>query len=296
MAKAKAKATTLTEDEIHIIKTHCVDPAWTDEKIAQKIGRSAEVVRKYRRKFGISKQSGKVTVTEGSLHKEQINKANLTDDEKIELWQRYFRTTARYKRLQKQLIADDLDYFCESWAKYCVQFDDLKASEEDQLELLVTYKMRIEDNRKDYKGSQENEERLVRSLGDKGTIEDIDLENENDRYIYEMILSNNRIKQELNKAYQELCGQAEKYFKMLNSTREQRELHEKVGAETFVTLVRQMTDQKHREKVGQYNEYMRIATEQHMQKYKESHEFLDGAIEPIIMEGKDFVAKNNEPK
>lgn len=291
---AKAKATTLTEDEIHVIKTHCVDPNWTDDKIAKKIGRSPEVVRKYRRKFGISKQSGKVTVTEGSLHKEQINKANLTDDEKIELWQRYFRTTARYKRMQKQLIAEDLDYFCESWAKYCLQFDDLKASEEDQLELLVTYKMRIEDNRKDYKGAQEAEEQL-RELGGGG-IKELDLENETDRYTYEMLISNNRTKQELNKAYQELCGQAEKYFKMLNSTREQRELHEKVGAETFVTLVRQMTDQKYREKVGEYNEYMRIATEQHIQKYKDSHEFLDKTIEPIIMEGKDFVAKNNEQK
>lgn len=295
MAKMQFKPA-LSQDDQTIIKQLSLDPNWTDEKIANKIGCSIETVRKYRKKFGISKANSSITVLEDGMSKDTINKANISEDQKLELWTKLFRKSNRFKRLQKQLLPEDLEYFTELWASYCMQFDDLKPSEEEQLEILVTHKLRIHHLRQDYYDAQLHEDELKKLLKDEnGNNKDLSLENEADRWIWETIESHSRVKQDLNKSLMELTKETEKYFKMLNSTREQREQKEQIGAETFTSLVISLTDQMKREEVGKYNEYMKLATQKKMQEFKQPHEFADKNIEPIIMEGIDFQkAQNNE--
>ena len=82
--------------------------------------------------------------------------------------------------------------------------------------------------------------------------------------------------------------------KSLNQTREQREAKQKVGADTFLTLVRKFKEVKEREAMGEYNELMKLATKKKEVEFKEGHEFVDKSIEPILLDGSDFVTKKDK--
>ena len=258
-----------------------------------------EVVRKHRKSIGIVKNNvGVVAISNSYLGKNNINKANISEDEKIAAWKQYFRSTNRFKRLSKQLTADDLSDFEDSWARYCVQFEDLKSSEEDQLEMLVSYKLRLDDNRKDYKDVQEAESTIRKMMVDQGLNEEkeLDLEVTEHQMIWEMLSSNKRLKQEVNKQFNELNGRYTTIFESLNATRVQREQFEKIGGDTFLMLVKSLNEYDKRKEVGRYNELMKLATQKQLVELKKDHKFIDNNIEPIIMDGKDYKDKYEKGK
>lgn len=277
----------LTDDEKKFIRSKCLDPDWTDKKIAKALNRSIESVRKIRKQENIVKtSSGAVKVD--VLPEHAINKSSLDKNQKAACWLRVFRQSERYKRFQDQLTAENLKFFADRWAHYCIQFDDLKTAEESQLETLITYEMLIADNRRNYTAAQKYEKELKKMLEGK-LDKDLDLENEKDRFIWEMIESNNRVIREITEEFRDLTKQHEAYFKILNSTREQREQNESIGSDTFLSLVRSLTDADKRREIGKYNELMKIATKEHSKQLKKTHKFADESYSPIIMEGKDYM-------
>ncbi len=286
----------LSIDEKKFIEIHCLQDNWTDRRIAEELGRDILTVSKYRKKVGIHKGSkGSLKTEIKDIVKTSINKQNLDDAQKIQAHKNTFKRTNRYKALQKQLSETDLEVFVERWGSYSLQFEDMSESEQDILEILISLKLRMEDNRKDYKNAQEYEAELKTKLAGR-MDKDLDLENEADRFIYEMMMSNNRAKQELNKDYRETTNKYENYAKMMNATREQRESQQRVGADTFLSLVRMMNDTQRRQEVGIYNERMKLATANKKNQMKKAYKFADGSIEPLLMDGSDYVDNPENPK
>lgn len=287
----------LNDEEKQFIKEKSVLPEWTDKKIAETLNRSEEVVKKWRNKFGITKNmGGGLAVTDSKITKKNINKSNLSEEEKLGVWKKYFRTTLRYKRLQKQFLENDLEYFVESWCNYAMQLEDMKASEEEQLETLIIYKIRMGHNQENYKKGQLHEIELQNMMAGRTGEKELDLENENDRFIYEMLQSNNRLMAELNTQYKELSKEHDNALKALNATREQREQKEKIGADTFFSLVRLMNEQDKRAEMGRYNEYMKLASKKQTEKMKELHTFADGSLDRILLTSEQFEKKNDKGK
>jgi hypothetical protein len=208
-------------------------------------------------------------------------------------WKTHFKSTVKYKRLTKQYTSEDLEYFTEQWAYYHIQFENLTQTEEDSIDLLIDFKIRLENNRKQYKDLEIHEAQVREKLGNN-MDQELDLENEEQRYLYEMLTSINKHRLDINKDVKELTEKYEKIQRSLNATREQREASTKIGGDTFLTLVREMNNNDRREQIGKWNEYLKLATRQKLEALKKNHTFDDGVIEPIIMDGKDYKGKKDE--
>lgn len=291
--KANKGNSILSAQEVEFIRKHAVLPGWTDERIAKELGRSAAGIKKYRKKFGIIKQgtSGEVYLDAKRVHKDSINKSNVSEEKKIELWKKYFKASTHFRRLKKELTSEDLEFFADRWAEYHLQFDDLKPTEEAAIINLVTLDLRISDNRREYRELQEQEKSLRRQIGGR---ELGDLENEEDRLLFEMVNGNNMAKRECNKQSLEMTKNHDMILKGLNATREQREQHERIGTDTFPKLVKIFTDEEYRIKENEFNELMKVATRSKAKEYRKPYEFADGQIEPILLDGADFINKEKK--
>lgn len=289
-------APAFSEEEIKFIQDN-VDQM-SDEKIGEAIGRSGVAVKRWRTKNGLFRRGSNISSEAAApvtIKKANINKSNISEEQKFELWRKHFRNTPRYKRIVKQFTKDDVDAFTDSWANYCCQFEDLKPSEEELLELMITTKLRIDDNRRSYLQLQLQEEELAREMASRPGGK-LNLEEETaDRFILEQINASNRLKIELNKDYKELNTKFEAYVRSLNATREQREQNEDIGGDTFFSLVRILTDEKRRKEVGRQNELMKMAIQKDSKKFKQEREFLNHEVDRIMLDGEDFIDKPKEP-
>jgi hypothetical protein len=293
---ARTPGDRLTNEEKKLIEERVVQ-GWTDEKIGKSLSRNPETVRKYRIKhLGIKKSNrGAINTQEININKQAINRSNLTEEEKIQAWKRLFLKTARFIRLRDELIKQDLDYFIESWAKYNIQFDDLTATEENTLESLITIELRISENRVGVRQIKERELQLLAMLEGRADA-DLDLENEKDRFYFEASQANNMLMQEKNKEINTLLDRHEKLVRALNATREQREENNKIGADTFLTLVRNLSEMDKRETAGKYSELMKKATDNKIKEMQKPIEFLDGNMKPAMLIGQTYVDMNEKEK
>lgn len=267
----------------------------SDQEIADTIGRNIQVVRKYRKnKLSIIKGSKGVINLErtGDQVKTVIAKGDKSREEKIVLLKKAFLSTSRYKKITEKFLPKDHDRLAEMWAKHQIDMPDLKTAEEDMLELLIIYTMRVEQNQKDFTDCQLEEERLRNELGTNSSIQEMDLEDESKRFIYEMITSLSGRRQEINKELQILSKNLDEIQKNLSISRQQREERQSVGRETFLSIINMLTDESARDKVGKYNELMKLAAEKKEKEFKESHKFMDGVEEPILLDGNDYVKKD----
>lgn len=280
VAPSTLKHKRFTVEEQEFIRHHSVDLGWTEEQIAKEMGVSAESIRGTKAKLKLQAKIEGEEVIAGPAKK-------LTPEQRRLALKGTFKLSRRYKRMSSQLNKEDIDNFTDMWVDYAMQFDDMKPSEEDIVELIITFKLRLDDNRREYKAVQDQEEVLRQKLGSKGDAE-LDLENEEDRFLYEMTTSNNRKKQELNKDFKELTTKLNEYFEAMNATREQREAQQTVGGDTFLSLVRQLNDAERRESVGLYNERMKLATESKKKFFKGDHKLLSGEVRPILLDGADY--------
>lgn len=269
----------------------------TDKDIAEYLERNIKTIRAYRDKIGLKKTgAGKLDVDVAKVEQRIVSNTLHSDEEKLQYWREKFYTTQQYQRLHEELTEGDMLFFAEKWASYHVQMEDLKQSEEDTLEMLIVYQLRIRKNNKNYKDILEQEDRFKQILRQRGNGNngELDLEDEADRFLYEQIMANQRAQTEINRELKDLQEKHDKILESLNATRRQREERSKIGANTFFDLVKEFRDRDKREEAGKYAERMRIATKSKMKELKKPHQFMDNTIEPIIMDGSDYIKINKE--
>lgn len=286
----KIRPKNLQDDEKAFIEGKAADEGWTDKKIAEYLGRHERTIIAYRRKIGVKKKQGGRLDTSNVKLREVANTENMNSKSKEEAWKSLFKTTVKYRMLKEKLSEKNLDFFLEEWAKFHIQFDDMTATEEDNLELLISLKLRINDNQKALKDCQAYEESLKRELD---TREDLQLETEEDRRKWEMIIANNKIQIEINKEFGILYDKYEKAMRALNGTREQREQRQQIGADTFLGLIRKFNERDNRDKAGRYNELMKMASNKQKEQWTKPHLYADGESAPILLLGEDSEKKND---
>lgn len=284
----------LTAKEKKFIEEHFDQAGWTDKKMAEELGRNEETITRYRKKAFLQKNISKNYEDQKT---DPGGKVRISKDQeaegRIKFWQAHLRNSTRHKILKNKLMPDDMEFFSEKWAVYHIQFEDMTATEEDTLELLIMIELRMYGNNKALKTSQLYEEDLQKQIDMLGDPQ-IDVEIEQQRRLRETIISNNKIQLELNKEYRELADKYEKLLRAMNATREQRESKHQVGGDTFLSLIRDFNDRDKRKDIGKYNELMKLAGENKMKEFKKPHMFADGGVEPIIMMGKDYMKTTND--
>lgn len=283
--------TNLSKLEIKFIEDHVLDGGCTDAALAKELGRSELTIKRCRDKLGLKKGGGgKLHPDANNISDETLNSLKVSDDDKRVAWSAKFKLTSRYKKIKNALNDHEVEFFINQWADYHVQFNDMQPSEEDLLEHMLMVQVRLDDNHRQRRQLQIYEEHLKAQFMDK-LDKELDLENENDRRLHEMLMSNNRQLQDLNKELKDLTERYEKFQRAFAGTREQREQNNKVGGETFMTLLQEFNKREFRMKMGRANEYMKMATKQQSDKMKNIHKFVDGSEEPILLDGGDFIKK-----
>lgn len=283
----------LGPDEIKIIEEMTLDGS-TDAAIAKRLNRNEQTIARRRKSMGLIKGGrGQLAIDPKTIEKVSINAMSDGDREKIQNWLNFFKASKRYTRLKTMFMPGELEYFGEQWAIFHTQMDDITAAEEDMLELMIMYKIRIDQNQKNLREAQIHEDMLRQKL--EGRMDqELDLENDQDRFIFELMMANNRNMHEINKDLKDLVDKYEKIQKALNQTREQRESRQRIGGDTFLSLVREMNDKERRAAAGVYNERMRLATQSQERKLKNVHTFIDGGKEAILLDGADYIEENKD--
>jgi DNA-binding Lrp family transcriptional regulator len=93
-----------------------------DVEIAKNLTISVPTVRKYREQMGIfDKRSAHVKQGAVAANAAMIGK-KLSDKQKEEYFKSQLLTSLDYKILKKQFTEEEIDFFIEAWAAYCVQF------------------------------------------------------------------------------------------------------------------------------------------------------------------------------
>lgn len=291
-----ARGKNLTTEQKKIIEHYVLVEKWTDKKISEHVGISIQSIERFRKKHGMTKGP------EGNLSKQVIeapknaikqvkhNDVEGGEKDKVQKLRNLFKGTARYKKLKDMLMPNQLEEFCDSWVDYQLQIEDMNPSEEDSLEIALIYKQRIDSNSKAFKECELQEQMFREQVGDR----ELNVENEADRIIFEMLNSNNRLKQEINKDLKDLTDKYNVVLRSMNATREQRESRTNVGADTFLSLVRTLTDRNKRKAVGLLNERIKMSTMAQTEKMKRAHEFADGTIDAILLSGDDYVNKGQK--
>lgn len=208
-------------------------------------------------------------------------------DPKYVYWINALRQSKRYERVKPLFVAEDLDYFEQQWAFYHLALEDMSVAEEDVLENLVIFKLRIDQNQKSLKEIQVLEQDLRTRLAGRSTT-DLDLNDPNDRALFAAIQQNNTAMVDVNKDLNVLSATFQNLQKHLNVSREQREQKRNIGSDTFLGLIKKFNDRDIRKSIGEYNERMRIATDKKLNELKKPYTYMDGSIEPIILDGSDF--------
>lgn len=272
----------------------------SDEVIGKHLGRNSQTVEKYRKKRGWFKTNNKPQINiagsspDDKLLNDELNRhSKVSADKKFLYWIESFKLTPTFRTIKDTMMDSDLEFFIEQWALYHVQLEDMTASEEDTLELLITLRLRLNNNQRALKQLQLQELDFQKEI-DRLENSTIDVEHTEQNQLRAMIISNNKLQLELNKEYRELTDRYNDMQKLLNVTREQREQKQQVGGDTFLSLIRQFTDADRRREAGKYNELTKIAARRKLAELKMPHIFLDQTVEPIVMDGIDYLSKQHK--
>lgn len=266
---------------------------YTDQQIADELQCNIKTVERNRKKLDIYKTgSGKLQDNLEDLSKEEKAQtlADKTFRQQKEYWHNVLVRSHKYDKLKSMYNKYDLKEFEDRWIDAHMSMDDLSPPEEDMIDLMIMYKMRLDDNQKSYTKAKSDLLAIEKEIAGR----ELDTENTRDLQLREMTidLTGNII--QINKDTKDLTEKFEKIQRSLNQTREQREKSRNIGQDTFFKLVQGLQQKQQRIESGEYTERMREATAQSIKRFKQPHQFGDGSIEPIYLDGADFVKDQQE--
>lgn len=275
----------LTDEQKNFIIAHSTLEGWGDSKIAQQLNIPRSTVIRFRKRQGVGKSfkgvMGKVKPKDVIKPPETLKMAE-NDDQRRAYYRQMLLRSPRSLRLAKMFDDEDFEFFLERWIEYHIQFPDMSASEEDNLEKLIIVDLRIAYNSKSMKECIKIQNELRESLNSKGKL---DPENDRDLQIIHTINSQNGQEQALNSELTKLTKEYSDILEAMNGTRQQREASQKVGATTFFDLIQKFNQEEVRREVGRYNELVRKSKEKKLNDLMQPHKYIDGNYDLPILDG-----------
>ena len=241
-------------------------------EISRKLNCSVKTIERYKKKIE--------NATDQDI---KLENSIANNDKGSEFWIRDLLNSARGKRIKGMLTRQEWESFCEDWAGYHMQLDDLNHTEENNIEQIIMLKLRIDKNQSDYSKNLDLRDTLMRESGVRD-IKDLDLTDPNQAQVYEKVFAASLRLSDLNKEYKELLEKSTKISESLNITRKQREEKGTVGADTLVALFKKYDSKKTRTQEGRMAELMKISMEKKTNELRNAIEFMDGEIAPQLLD------------
>jgi hypothetical protein len=252
-------------------------------EIARRLECSPKTIERYKKKL-----SAPDAVIEGG-------KVEYQTEKDLNFWANDLMNSARGRRIKGILTKEEWESFCEDWAGYHIQLDDLNHTEENNIEQIIMLKLRIDKNQSDYSKSVRLRDDLMKESGIRD-LKDLDLTDPKQAGIYEKVFAAGLRLTDLNKEYKELLEKSTKISESLNITRKQREEKGKIGADTFFALCKKFDSKKTRNQEGRMADLMRISMTTKKTELRNGIEFMDGEISPQLLDAETLrlMDKTNE--
>ncbi len=252
-------------------------------EIARRLDCSVKTIERYKKKL-----SAPDAVIEGGKVEYQAEKD-------LSFWSNDLMNSARGRRIKSILTKDEWESFCEDWAGYHIQLDDLNHTEENNIEQIIMLKLRIDKNQSDYSGAVRLRDDLMKENAIRD-LKDLDLTDPQQAAVYEKVFAASLRLTDLNKEYKELLEKSTKISESLNITRKQREEKGKIGADTFFALCKKFDSKKTRNQEGRMADLMRMSMTNKQNELRNGVEFMDGEIAPQLLDAETLrlMDKTNE--
>jgi hypothetical protein len=252
-------------------------------EISRRLDCSVKTIERYKKKI---KQN------DPSLSEEE---PKIETEKDVSFWTKDLVNSARGRRIKGMLSKEEWESFCEDWAGYHIQLEDLNHTEENNIEQIIMLKLRIDKNQADYSKCLQLRDTLMRESGVRD-IKDLDLSNPTEAQTYEKVFAASLRLTDLNKEYKELLEKSTKISESLNITRKQREERGKIGADTFFALCKKFDSKKTKTQEGRMAELMKISMNKKTDELRNGVTFMDGEIAPQLLDSNTIkmMENNNE--
>jgi len=214
------------------------------------------------------------------------------DEKNADFWVKELINSARGRRIKGLLTKGEWESFCQDWAGYHTQLEDLNHTEENNIEQIIMLKLRIDKNQYDYSKNLELRDSLMIENNVRD-IKDLDLTDPKEAQIYEKVFSAGLRLTDLNKEYKELLEKSTKISESLNITRKQREEKGKIGADTFFALCKKFDSRKTRTQEGRMAELMKISMNKKSSELRNGIQFMDGEVAPQLLDAETIRSMDN---
>jgi hypothetical protein len=280
MAKTNRR---LTKDEILFIEQNA--SSMTDEEIANRLGRAAVTIVKYRKRAGIDKTKGRVETSKNQSGYRELGFEDLEEDEKRGYIRTQLENSSDYQKLRDGILSPtELRAYADSYVNYIMQFkSDLKATEYTQVGQVCRYEILLDRNLSDKKYAMKQIVDMEDEIARERKIIPPDLA------MINMLQTNIEIVKEANvkrgKEYLDTQRQHGALLKDLKATRDQRIQKIEDTKTSFFDLIKALMDHEYQEKESREMELVRIATSKETKHLSEYHTYVDGEVDrPILNE------------
>jgi predicted RNase H-like nuclease (RuvC/YqgF family) len=263
----------------------------TDPELAKHLDCHVRTIENNRAKMGLTKSHNSFQEGEAEVpdHPKWSDEQSQEKKELINYHTKNFMVSARAERIRQQLpSSSDYNFFVEEWVSFQMQLEDLKHSEENIVEQIIFYKIRMYSNQKQVS----NQQKVIDSALEKCEKPYERLNHEDDAYVT-IVQAENKI-MDLNKEFRELSEKSERLYQSLNTTRQQREKSGAVGADTFFKLIKKFENKKTRMKEGRMAGLINQSTNKKQDQMREVIEFTDGEFDSQLIDAETMEYKEDE--
>jgi hypothetical protein len=268
---SKRKTGKLNKQEQEYIRNH---PELDAKEIAAKLGRTPELIRKFRAQIPSIQHAESLVDAVSRLH-----------------------TSYFWPAVRQQLLDHEVEYFEQQWVRYWDQFSHSDVLATDEITMKDVIILDIMCNRANIRKTQASHQERV-------LTEDIanerrkDLEERNEALISELEARRGNlfiIITEATREFREFQKSKDDKLKQLKATRDQRLQRQEQSGRNFFELIRALNDMKARRRDSITMEKMKIAAERVRQDFEQVHKFSDDDYDkPLLTPEGELRAKEKE--
>lgn len=264
----KTRRGPVTKDELKFIRQNHL--ALTPAEMASHLGRTEE------------------TICQIMIEKLRLSPDDYISENRVEqlALQKELQNSPEWDLLRQEFTVKEREYFKHRYGKLMAQFskDEITATEETQLFLLIKYEILKHRNLADAKDCSEEMERLSKMISktyqdypDAASMDDstrsflLNLENQ--------LMSVRTARQSKSTEYSKLTDNHSKLMKELKATRDQRITRIENSKQTFLDVIKDLQEEANTQREGRHMELMRIATEKERLRLAQQHEYVDKTID-----------------
>ncbi len=199
------------------------------------------------------------------------------------------RESPDWNNLKDELTEEELLLFESKFARFMAQFEDnVLATEESQIFILIKYEILMSRNMKDCRRSIQDIDRLEKFLAKtyRDFPDTASMDDKTKNFVQNMetqLLAARAARQSKSTEYVKLTEKHTSLMQELKATRNQRISKVENSKVSFLDLLRSLQDEEFKNREGRHAELLKHAREAQKKKLGELHQYCDGTLDRPLL-------------